>query len=161
MFVFPIPKGITKTISSINRYSLWKGTSNSHGIYKVTWHKIIKSKPFGGLGLRSFHNKNFAMSFKWLWNLDKGMAWGWQELFLWKYMPYFYKWSSCVYKFFISNLASHCISNSLNHSIATPLQTNIEFKVGDERNIRFWTDSWLGFTTPLQFMFPRLYNLSL
>jgi hypothetical protein len=50
---------------------------------------------------------------------------------------------------------------SLNHSIAALLQSNVGFKVGDGRNIRFWSDSWLGYATPLQFMFPRLYNLSL
>jgi hypothetical protein len=50
---------------------------------------------------------------------------------------------------------------SLNHNIAAPLQFNVRFKVGDGRNIRFWSDSWLGYAAPLQFMFPRLYNLSL
>lgn len=33
--------------------------------------------------------------------------------------------------------------------------------MGDGRNIRLWTDSWLGFATPLQLLFLRLYNLSL
>jgi hypothetical protein len=33
--------------------------------------------------------------------------------------------------------------------------------VGDGRNIRFWTDSWLGSATPLRLLFPRLYKLSL
>jgi len=50
---------------------------------------------------------------------------------------------------------------SLHHSIVAPLQSNVRFKVGDGRNIRLWSDSWLGYATPLQFMFPRLYNLSL
>jgi hypothetical protein len=55
-----MPKGINNVISSINRFFLWKGTSNSRGICKVAWHKVIKSKPFGNLGLGSLHNKNLA-----------------------------------------------------------------------------------------------------
>jgi hypothetical protein len=85
MSVFPMSKGITKVISSINRYFLWKGTSNSQGIYKVAWHKVIKNKFFGGLELGSLHNKNLALLFKWLWNLDKRVAGGWQDLILRKY----------------------------------------------------------------------------
>lgn len=87
MSIFPMPKGITKVISSINCSFLWKGTSNSHGICKVAWQKVIKNKPLGGLGLGSLHNKNLALLFKWLWNLDKGVAGGWQDLILWKYQP--------------------------------------------------------------------------
>jgi hypothetical protein len=82
MSVFTMPKGITKAISSINRCFLWKRTSNSHGICKVAWHKVIKSKPLGGLGLGSIHNKNLALMFKWLWNLDKRVVGGWQDLIL-------------------------------------------------------------------------------
>jgi len=50
---------------------------------------------------------------------------------------------------------------SLNHNIVASLQSNVGFKVCDGRNIRFWFDSLLGSATPLQFMFPRFYNLSL
>jgi hypothetical protein len=50
---------------------------------------------------------------------------------------------------------------SSNHSIAAPLQSNVGFKVGDGRNIRFWSNSWLGHAAPLLFMFLRFYNLSL
>ena len=35
MFVFPIPKGISNVISSINHLLVWKGTLNSRGICKV------------------------------------------------------------------------------------------------------------------------------
>jgi hypothetical protein len=62
---------------------------NSHGICKVAWHKVIKSKPLGGLGLGFIHSKNLALMFKWLWNLDKGVVGGWQELILRKYLPHF------------------------------------------------------------------------
>jgi len=60
IFVFPMPKGINNVISFINHFFFWKGTSNLCGICKVAWHKIIKSKPFGDLGLGSLHNKNLA-----------------------------------------------------------------------------------------------------
>jgi hypothetical protein len=80
MSVFSMPKGITKAISSIICSFLCKGTSNSHGICNVAWHKVIKSKSSDGLGMGSLHNKNLALLFKWLWNLDKGMAGGWQDL---------------------------------------------------------------------------------
>lgn len=46
-------------------------------------------------------------------------------------------------------------------NIANLLHANVGFKVGDGRNIQFWTNSWLGSATTLQLLFPRLYNLSL
>jgi hypothetical protein len=156
-----MPKGITKAISSINRRFLWKGTSNSHGICKVAWNKVIKSKSLGGLGLGSIHNKNLALMFKWLWNLDKRVVGGWQDLILRKHQPYFVN-GLPVFAGSLSPTWRGLVSAiSLNHSISAPLQSNVGFKVGDGRNIRFWSDSWLGHAAPLQFMFPRLYNLSL
>jgi hypothetical protein len=44
MSIFSMSKGFTKTIFSINRSFIWKGTSNSYSICKVVWHKVIKSK---------------------------------------------------------------------------------------------------------------------
>jgi mannosylglycoprotein endo-beta-mannosidase len=161
MSVFTMPKGITKAISSINRCFLWKGTSNSHGICKVAWHKVIKSKPLGGLGLGSIHSKNLALMFKWLWNLDKGVVGGWQELILRKYRSYFANGLPVFASSLSPTWRGMVFAISLNHNIAAPLQSNVRFKVGDGRNIRFWSDSWLGYAAPLQFMFPRLYNLSL
>jgi hypothetical protein len=156
-----MPKGITKAISSINRCFLWKGTSNSHGICKVAWHKVIKSKPLGGLGLGSIHNKNLALMFKWLWNLDKRVVGGWQDFILRKHRPYFVN-GLPVFAGSLSPTWRGMVSAiSLNHSISAPLQSNVGFRVGDGRNIRFWSNSWLGHAAPLQFMFPRLYNLSL
>ena len=99
--------------------------------------------------------------FKWLWNLDKGVAGGWQELILRKYQPHFTN-GLPVFTGSLSPTWRGMVSAiSLNHSISAPIQSNVGFKVGDGRNIRFWSDSWLGYAAPLQFMFPRLYNLSL
>jgi hypothetical protein len=55
----------------------------------VAWHKVIKSKSSRGLRLWSLHNKNLALLFKWLWNLDKGVVGGWQDFILQKYQPHF------------------------------------------------------------------------
>ena len=89
------------------------------------------------------------------------MAGGWQELILRKYRPHFTN-SLPVFAGSLSPTWRGMVSAiSLNHSIAAPIQSNVGFKVGDGRNIRFWFDSWLGYAAPFQFMFPRLYNLSL
>ena len=134
MSVFTMPKGIAKSISSINRCFLWKGSSNSHGICKVAWHKVIKSKPLRGLGLGSIHSKNLALMFKWLWNLDKGVAGGWQELILQKYRPHFTN-GLPVFTGSLSPTWRGMVSAiSLNHSIAAPIQSNVGFKVGDGRD---------------------------
>jgi hypothetical protein len=161
MSVFAMPKGIIKVISSLTRFFLWKGTSTSHGIFKVAWLKVIKSKSSGGLGLGSIHNKNLALLFKWLWNLDNGVAGGWQEHILLKYRPHFMNGIpeftgslSPTWHGFVSAIFS-------SQNIANLLHANVGFKVGDGRNIRFWTDSWLGSATPLRLLFPRLYKLSL
>ena len=65
MFVFPMIKGIINVKSSINRSFLWNSILNSHGICKVAWHKVIKSKSLGGLSLGSPYHKNLALLFKW------------------------------------------------------------------------------------------------
>lgn len=65
MFVFPMIKGIINAISSINRSFLWNGILNSHGIFKVARHKVIKSKSLSGLGLGSLDHKNLDVLFKW------------------------------------------------------------------------------------------------
>ena len=161
MLVFTMSKGITKAISSINRCFFWKSSLNSHGICKVAWHKVIKSKLLGGLGLGSIHNKNLALMFKWLWNLDKGVVGDWQELILRKYRPHFTNGLPVFASSLSPTWRGMVSSISLNHNIAAPIQSNVGFKVGDGRNIRFWSDSWLGYVAHLQFMFPRLYDLSL
>jgi hypothetical protein len=161
MSVFAMPKGIIKVISSLTRSFLWKGTSTSHGIFKVAWHKVIKSKSSGGLGLGSIHNKNLALLFKWIWNLDNGVVGGWQEHILLKYRPRFI---NGIPEFTCSLSPTwHGIVSTIfsTQNISNLLHANVGFKVGDGRNIRFWTDSWLGSTTTLQLLFPRLYNLSL
>jgi hypothetical protein len=161
MSVFAMPKGIIKVISSLTRSFLWKGTSTSHGIFKVAWHKVIKSKSSSGLGLGSIHNKNLALLFKWLWNLDNGVVGGWQEHILLKYRPRFIN----GIPEFTGSLSPtwHSIVSAIfsTQNISNLLHANVGFKVGDGRNIRFWTDSWLGSITTLQLLFPRLYNLSL
>ncbi|XP_073263045.1 uncharacterized protein [Populus alba] len=161
MSVFAMPKGVTKAISSLTRSFLWKGSSTSHGLFKVAWHKVIKDKSSGGLGLGSIHNKNLALLFKWLWNLDNGVAGGWQEHILLKYRPHFIN----GIPEFAGSLSPtwHGIVSAIfsTQNIANLLHANVGFKVGDRRNIRFWTDSWLGSATNLQLLFPRLYNLSL
>jgi hypothetical protein len=127
----------------------------------VAWHKVIKSKSSGGLGLGSIHNKNLALLFKWLWNLDDGVAGGWQEHILLKYRPHFINGIPA----FTGSLSPtwHDIVSAIfsTQNIANLLHANVGFNVGDGRNIRFWTDSWLGSATTLQLLFPRLYNLSL
>jgi hypothetical protein len=126
----------------------------------VAWYKVIKSKSFSGLGLRSLYNKNLDLLFKWLWNLNKEVAGRWQELILLKYRPYFRN-SLPMFAGSLSPTWHDMVSViSSSQSIATLLHLNVGFKVGDGRNIRFWTDSWLGSATTLQLLFPRHYNLS-
>jgi len=139
--VFVMPKGIIKVISSLTWSFLWKGTSTSHGIFKVAWHKVIKSKSSGGLGLGSILNKNLALLFKWLWNLDNGVAGGWQEHILLKYRPHF---MNGIPKFTGSLSPTwHDIVSAIfsSQNIANLLHANVVFKVGNRRNIRFWIDS--------------------
>ena len=127
----------------------------------MAWHKVIKSKSSGGLGLGSIHNKNLALLFKWLWNLDNGVVGGWQEHILLKYRPRFIN----GIPEFTGSLSPtwHGIVSTIfsTQNISNLLHANVGFKVGDGRNIRFWTDSWLSSVTTLQLLFPTLYNLSL
>jgi hypothetical protein len=46
-------------------------------------------KSRGRLGLGSIYNKNLALLFKWMWNLDNRWYGGWQEFIVNKYKPCF------------------------------------------------------------------------
>jgi len=82
MSIYYMPKGIINVISSINHSFLWSDSLNSHGNCNVALYKAIKSKSLGGLDLGSLYHKNLALLFKWVWNLDNGVARGWQEFIL-------------------------------------------------------------------------------
>jgi hypothetical protein len=161
MFVYPMSNDIINVISSINCFFLWSGCSTSHEIFKVAWHKVIKSKSLGGLDLGFLYHKILALLFKWDWNLDNEVARGWQKFILRKYQP---NLANELHVFVGSLSSTWCgivLAFSTSESIAIPLKPSIGFKVGDGSNIRFWTDSWLGTPASLQNLFPRLFNLSL
>jgi len=62
MFVFLMPQGIIKTISSILGRFLWSGSTDVSEMCKVAWNKVIKLKDHGGLGLGSLQGKNLDLA---------------------------------------------------------------------------------------------------
>ena len=125
--------------------------------------KIVKAckEKLWRFELESIHSKNLALLFKWLWNLDNGVAGDWQEHILLKYRPHFMNGIPAFTGSLSPSWHGMVLAISSTQNITNLLHANVKFKVGNRRNIWFWTNSWLGSETTLQLLFPKLYNLSL
>jgi hypothetical protein len=73
--------------------------------------------------LGSLHNKNLALLFKWLWNLNKGVALGWKDLIFQKYQPKFTNGLSMFAGSLSPTWRGMVSSISLNESIIIPLHS--------------------------------------
>ncbi|GJW51804.1 RNA-directed DNA polymerase, eukaryota [Tanacetum coccineum] len=151
-----VPKGILKTMEAI-RSNFFNGFDSS--VKKITWadwDKILASKKNGGLGVSSFHALNRALLLKWAWRFIS------QDGSL---------WFRVIQALYGSSIVSHPVNCSSNwSSIVRELHLlsgkGFDFlsyckkRIGDENDIRFWYDTWIG-DKSLQELFPRLLTLEL
>lgn len=128
----------------------------------MSWQKLCRSKPLGGLGVRDLDIFSRVLLGKWLWIIatDQGALW--------------VKVVSLLYGNLIMNEDGiTVVGNSSKWSgwwlgiiengdkeADTWFRHHIFRKIGDSANTFFWDDLWIGDQLS-KHSFPRLYNLSL
>jgi len=54
---------------------------------------------------------------------------------------------------------SYSVLGGVNAGVRDPFLNLVKFKLGDETQLRFWEDKWLG-NDPLMIQYPGLYNIA-
>ena len=72
-----LPERLLNNIDRVNRNFLWGSSENTKKTHWVGWHKVIKPKTEGGLGIQSARGKNIALLAKlnWRFHLEKDAIW--------------------------------------------------------------------------------------
>jgi len=139
MFIFLMPKGVARLITTIHRRILWASVSTERKVCKAVWHVIIGGKNKGGLGIGLFVGKNKAMLFKRLWRLVNNAERGCQNLITNLYRPTYIN-GLPLFKNPTPPIWT-AISSIINMDTAMSsfLKNSCYFKVGNEETTCFWT----------------------
>ena len=70
MSLFPVPQGVIKKITAIQRQFLWSGSLDKNSMSLVKWETIQLPKNLGGLSIGNLLHKNTSLLFKWLWRFS-------------------------------------------------------------------------------------------
>jgi mannosylglycoprotein endo-beta-mannosidase len=87
MFVFKMPKGVGRLLSSIQRCFLWCGCTKHRSFCKIQWRLVMRDKKREGLGVGSFISKNRALLLRWIWRLSSPSTSLWKMIISSMYNP--------------------------------------------------------------------------
>ncbi|KAE8668934.1 putative S-adenosyl-L-methionine-dependent methyltransferases superfamily protein [Hibiscus syriacus] len=140
---------------------LWGGGDGKKKIHWVSWSDVCKPKIEGGLGVPNLNVVNRALLEKWAWRFAIEREAVWREMLCIKYKlePSLMQFDSKVSPKFSwmwrDMLSNHYKADSLGCSI----RGKYSYKIGNERNIRFWQDNW-AMDHPLMVLFPRIFSIA-
>ncbi|GAU24945.1 hypothetical protein TSUD_311800 [Trifolium subterraneum] len=80
-----LPLKVWKQIVKLQRNFLWGGANLDRKIAWVSWDKLCRPKPDGGLGIRDLHAVNLALLGKWRWRLLSGGHAIWKDIIFARY----------------------------------------------------------------------------
>ncbi|GMI67617.1 hypothetical protein HRI_000431000 [Hibiscus trionum] len=157
MSLFPMPTSICNYLSKLIAKFLL-GSLDKHAIHWVKQEILCYPKVKGGLGLVDFRVRNKALRSKWLWRYGTELNSLWRQTVSTIYEP-----SS---KSLLSSSRSASNKSWLRRSIIAQLSdensvfmANTRIKVGNGKNVLFWTDIWIG-NRALKDAYPRIYALA-
>ena len=87
MFVFKMPKGVGRLLSSIQRRFLWCGCTKQRSFCKTQWRLVKRDKKQEGLGVGSLIYKIRALLLKWIWRLSSPGTGLWKMIISSMYNP--------------------------------------------------------------------------
>ncbi|KAL0292825.1 UNVERIFIED_CONTAM: hypothetical protein Sradi_6969900 [Sesamum radiatum] len=132
--VFILPKAVIAEIEKRIRQFLWKGSSG-RGYAKVAWRDVCAPKSVGGLGIRRILHVNQALMLKHVWRILQD-----DTQSIWVQWVKVHRLRNQTLWVCQSRAASWCWRKLLK--LCTLLLPGLEFRVGDGRKFRLWTDHW-------------------
>ncbi|KAL4589976.1 hypothetical protein LXL04_002889 [Taraxacum kok-saghyz] len=147
MSLFVIPVVVAKELEALRARFFWGGTESTRKIAWVKWANVLASMEKGGLNLGSLVSFNLALVMKWRWRFVHGdQLWVSIIRSIYGVQGGCSPWArvvGAVSKLYSKGVVDH---NALRR------------KLGDGKQIHFWSDCWLG-RLPLKIEYPRLAAL--
>ena len=128
LLALELPPCVLKAIDKIRRGFLWKGRKDARGHCLLAWPKVTRPFCLGGLGISDLQKLGWALKLRWLW-LQKT-----EPEKAWVFFPV--QAQPQVHSFF---------------------EMAVQTVIGNGKNTRFWTDSWLLGQSLKQFL-PHLFS---
>nr|KYP67558.1 Putative ribonuclease H protein At1g65750 family [Cajanus cajan] len=137
---------------------MWGMDDKETKICWVKWEKVTMPKNRGGLGIKDLDSFNISMLAKWRWNFFHQSDSLWTQVLRSKYGGY-----ASLLDEQHNSQASHCSEwwRDIKKSCGGEdelrwFDSTMRWKLGDEKEIRFWQDKWLGDQSLLE-AFPRIF----
>ena len=152
MQCYKLPTRITSQLDRTHREFFWKNSNTDKGMPLVAWDKICQPKTLGGLGLRKSAAVNTACLAKLGWKILTQPDNFWVQQMRAKY--------GSPEQFFDSRTKQtdswvwKCLLR-----IRPFIKQGLRWKVGNGRNIKFWTDIWCSDATLASILNLDLGNL--
>jgi hypothetical protein len=129
--VLPLPKGILKAMTKLERAFVWAASDKvSGGKCKVKWEVVCSPKNMGGLGILDLEKFGKALRVRWPWHewTDPGRAW--------------------------VGLGNPCTKEDMNL-----FYDSIDLHIGNGKTASFWHTPWLEGRKPIDIA-PSIFSIS-
>ena len=134
------------------------GCDGDHNISWISWSKITRDKPEGGLGLASFKAKNLTLISKWFWRFISNENNIWKDVIIELYGAKggFDNPNLKNGKSGWESIVAWC--RNFN-DMAINFQSSFSKSIANGSSVKFWVDEAVGPGERLKDKFPRLYAL--
>ena len=131
-----LPDRILQGVDRVNRNFIWGSIDTIKKMHCVGWHKVIKPKSEGGLGLQTAKGRNVASLSKLNWRLHIERESPWARVLRVKYCN-----AQRLHSRHVRNLPCSRVWSAVKKG-ANTFNRGIKWVVGSNSNLRFWFDHW-------------------